>query len=1281
MHDAEDEARKALAAEMARAHRRGCWRSLCSSRGAAAGNWNPRAAASTLAGGGAVGDGGGGRRGSTSATIVPSGGSGGIMKAEAGAAGTWDQKQDLHHHGPGAVLGNGSGSAMQSPAASASKLPLLASSPPPSTSPSVTSAAAGGMIATSARRAGTGAGAGDGDPAILSPAFTLHATALTSAPPSPGLPLDPLVPDASRAQSRSHALTLAPAASGHDGAGMGGVVTVYSAGGGGTPLPGARQLHLSANSSADGSSGGGVARDIAAAGVGLGRLQGPFVDVSAASSAMLLPHSPDPHHRGSDMGHGRTWGGSSLPLLATGHDSLLLSPTADPRASVAAGGVLSPIGTRLFAEGPASPAGAGSSTVTASAAATAIVGAVARSKGGAAGPAAKQAATGRAKGCWSCCRQPARPSTADPSSAAAAAGDAAGSGSERRTASPSDIAAAEHMLYARIEAFRRVRRWVASHDVGDSNDRQLTLLEALELNVDAIRGDVDVLGEFLMGVAGTMIEGPGAGTGAGAGAGTGHALSQAADATAVIGPTSAAGTASASVTATTPTGVHLRADGALLSHGSPHAGASNPRPGSGVLEKLASRHGSASSLLQLQLQPRDPVRQLFAAAGAQLMQIHRTDSAGRMSVQHSAASAAELLRAPPTSVPGSLFLGTEREGVSAGAGAGAGSVLDFAARRHAGAGMQAAGAGAGAAGTRKHVVPALAMVASPGAGPNAATPFTRMSSTARTGRQQTTARSAGAERHLPSITPSGTTGRGSSQGAAAAGAGAGTGAGGSSMRARFAAFKRWASGNEATTGRASEPGSPPVMIPGSVPTSARGEGQMRVPVSTSGPLALAAQVAAQRVQAALNSGGAGHGRSASGPDGQLSHIRTGSATSSAAVERLSDGGSASSAASLAARGQQRGSGDGSPIVIGGDPRLHSRTHTRTRTDATNTLTAGDDSGADEVSSPFGTLESGRPMRGMGMLGGRGGHTSSGGLGLDSNRGLAAQLRDVTAALYELQRAFAEHVRTSTVRVAELERTVAALQRNQQYQYQSHAPQEALTMTMYTTGSDIRNAAAAIVSPTGSASSAAAAGLHLPSIQAPHYSSESRAPSSPSGHAEYEALLRSGMRGGSSPESASGSIDASATAAYEGMMRGNEGADGATSPLAEPVSTSASAAAGASASSAAADTAGRIVSAEAETVNTSATAAAVSMGPRSGLSIGTAPRGGAGSGGIKAAGGSGSPVASAPLVPLSPPAHTGPRPWQNAEYEALLRRRSTTGQPAPADKQAEPTEKPDKPAAP
>lgn len=288
---------------------------------------------------------------------------------------------------------------------------------------------------------------------------------------------------------------------------------------------------------------------------------------------------------------------------------------------------------------------------------------------------------------------------------------------------------------------------------------------------------------------------------------------------------------------------------------------------------------------------------------------------------------------------------------------------------------------------------------------------------------------------------------------------------------------------------------------------------------------------------------------------------------------------------------------------------------------------------------------------MGGLGGH--HASSGGLDrLDSNRGMAAQLRDVTAALYELQRAFAEHVRTSTLRVAELERTVAAMQRQPLRQHPSHALEGAQAMPVQT----------AIVSPTSATSPAAAAGLHLPSIQPLSCSSESLRPISPSGNAEYEALLRSGLAGSTSPASASGSLDASANAAYESMMRGNGGADGATSPLAEPVSTSASATAAASAPSAAADDgAGRVASAEAETVNTSASAAVVSTAPSRRLSVGTAPR----DGGNKGSGSSNAATPSAPLVPISPPAHTGPRPWQNAEYEALLRRRSMTGQPQPA----------------
>jgi hypothetical protein len=70
----------------------------------------------------------------------------------------------------------------------------------------------------------------------------------------------------------------------------------------------------------------------------------------------------------------------------------------------------------------------------------------------------------------------------------------------------SDIHIFERLLFQRIEAFRSVKRFVLSHDPTDPVDRQLTLLETLEVSVDEIRSNVEILSDFLLG-AGTALAG------------------------------------------------------------------------------------------------------------------------------------------------------------------------------------------------------------------------------------------------------------------------------------------------------------------------------------------------------------------------------------------------------------------------------------------------------------------------------------------------------------------------------------------------------------------------------------------------------------------------------------------------------------------------------------------------------------------------------------------------------------------------------------------------------
>lgn len=101
-----------------------------------------------------------------------------------------------------------------------------------------------------------------------------------------------------------------------------------------------------------------------------------------------------------------------------------------------------------------------------------------------------------------------------------------------RAASTAEIRLFERLLFTRVEAFRRLKRWINSHDPTDPMDKQLTLLEALEVNVEEIRGNVDVLSEFLLGLNPTgdgQMSGDRGASGGGGGH-TGRALSAASSA-------------------------------------------------------------------------------------------------------------------------------------------------------------------------------------------------------------------------------------------------------------------------------------------------------------------------------------------------------------------------------------------------------------------------------------------------------------------------------------------------------------------------------------------------------------------------------------------------------------------------------------------------------------------------------------------------------------------------------------------------------------------------------
>ena len=121
----------------------------------------------------------------------------------------------------------------------------------------------------------------------------------------------------------------------------------------------------------------------------------------------------------------------------------------------------------------------------------------------------------RRNGCGRCCSRSVAPAEA---TAAGAAAPRSGSGREGKPAiSTTQVALFEHALFQHVEAFRTVKRYVLSHDPTDATDRQLTLLETLEVNVDEIRSNVETLSEFLLGAGAALAAGGGGGGGEGDG--------------------------------------------------------------------------------------------------------------------------------------------------------------------------------------------------------------------------------------------------------------------------------------------------------------------------------------------------------------------------------------------------------------------------------------------------------------------------------------------------------------------------------------------------------------------------------------------------------------------------------------------------------------------------------------------------------------------------------------------------------------------------------------------
>lgn len=78
----------------------------------------------------------------------------------------------------------------------------------------------------------------------------------------------------------------------------------------------------------------------------------------------------------------------------------------------------------------------------------------------------------------------------------------------------------ESVLYERLDSFRQVRRFAHSHDPGDPTDKQLTLLETLDVNLQDVRANTEVIIEWLVGTGDEEGEGEAAaGLGVAPGAG------------------------------------------------------------------------------------------------------------------------------------------------------------------------------------------------------------------------------------------------------------------------------------------------------------------------------------------------------------------------------------------------------------------------------------------------------------------------------------------------------------------------------------------------------------------------------------------------------------------------------------------------------------------------------------------------------------------------------------------------------------------------------------------
>lgn len=77
-----------------------------------------------------------------------------------------------------------------------------------------------------------------------------------------------------------------------------------------------------------------------------------------------------------------------------------------------------------------------------------------------------------------------------------------------KTVSTAEVRLFERLLFARVQAFRSLRKLVGRSEVHDPTDRQLTLLEALEASVGDLQTDISVLAEFLLVKAGVLGAGP-----------------------------------------------------------------------------------------------------------------------------------------------------------------------------------------------------------------------------------------------------------------------------------------------------------------------------------------------------------------------------------------------------------------------------------------------------------------------------------------------------------------------------------------------------------------------------------------------------------------------------------------------------------------------------------------------------------------------------------------------------------------------------------------------------